>query len=468
LIKGGLAVRLQVGAWLRMLPLRKKIGYAMGRFPSFLMTFITLTSFYIYGHRFELNWLLTGISLSASYVVIGLTHWFTGYYSDSLKTRWGRRRPFVVLGTPALIVSGFLLFVPNWFLDIADPATETLVFVYYLTTLCLFKFSYAFLMTAYQAWLPEITDENERPLVSSMQNTVNWFADSSGAVLGVMSALLFLQVPPYTLTSDGVTILAAFCLVTLVFSLPSILFIREKPDIIIPARKLREETSVVLHNRTYVGWILAVGFLSFTFSAFTSQIVGFLEQVLNLTTIESLIPAALAMLGSVFVFLYLWITAIRRIGKRKSLIAGLILLAVMLPLTPFLRDIGGIIGYTVVAIMFFVPFGAGMAIYYLMSYIVPADIAQVDEIVSGESRSGMYTGFLGVPLNMFQAASALVLGWLMDYSEVMTGGELWGLMWWGPVFAPTLLIAALVLHYIDIDPDFDSLRAQTKTSENER
>ncbi|MFW9803891.1 MAG: hypothetical protein ACFFFC_14610, partial [Candidatus Thorarchaeota archaeon] len=63
-----------------MLPIWKKVGYAMGRFgPSFLITMIQITAFYVYGTRFELNWFLNGISTSLSYVVIGLTHWLTGY-----------------------------------------------------------------------------------------------------------------------------------------------------------------------------------------------------------------------------------------------------------------------------------------------------------------------------------------------------------------------------------------------------
>ena len=99
-----------------------------------------------------------------------------------------------------------------------------------------------------------------------------------------------------------------------------------------------------------------------------------------------------------------------------------------------------------------------MSIYYLMSYVVPADIAQVDEIITGESRSGIYTGFIGVPLNMFQAASSVLLGGLMQLSVILTGAELAGFMWWGPVFAPFLLIAAFILRYVDIDPDFDALK----------
>ena len=179
-----------------------------------------------------------------------------------------------------------------------------------------------------------------------------------------------------------------------------------------------------------------------------------------LDSIGALAPAALAMLGSTIVFFYIWLTGIRRLGKRRSLIIGLLLLAVFTPITPILRTLGSVIGYTLAATLFFIPIGAGMAIYYLMSYIVPADIVQVDEILTGESRSGIYTGFIGVPLNVFQAASSLVLGGVMELSVILTGSELAGLMWWGPVFAPFLLIAAFILRYIDIDPDFEKIKQE--------
>jgi GPH family glycoside/pentoside/hexuronide:cation symporter len=441
-----------------MLPLWKKIGYAMGRFgPSFLITMIQITAFYVYGTRFELNWFLNGISTSLSYVVIGLTHWLTGYYSDGLKTRWGRRKPFVVLGTPGIVISGFLLFVPNWFINTADPSLEILVFTYYLVILCLFKFFYAFVMTAHQSWLPEITEEEERPLVSGLMNTFNFTASSSGAILGFITPLLFVGVSPAVLSDTGMTILLVFCALTLLFMLPSMTVIREKASVAPVKRSFSEETRTAIANRTFVGWTIAVGFLSFTFIAITQQMVGFIQEVLLLDTIETLIPPALTMLGSTVVCFYLWLLGIRRIGKKKSLMIGLVMLAIITPLTPFLRGLGAIVGYTTVAIMFFAPLGAGMAIYYLMSYIVPADIAQVDEIVTGESRAGIYTGFIGVPLNMFQAASTVLLGAFMELSVILTGNELWGLMWWGPMFAPFLLIAAFILRYIDIDPDFEAL-----------
>ncbi len=433
----------------------------MGRFgPTLLLTMITISAFYVYGTNFQLNWFLNGISLALSYLTIGLTHWFMGYYSDTLKSKWGRRRPFVILGTPGIVVSAFLIFVPDWFLDTANPALEVTLFLYYTVFLCLFKFFYAFVMTAHQAWLPEITDESERPLVSGLMNTFNFTGDTTGGIMGFMTTLLFIEGPPDRLSQFGLTLLLIFCGLTLLFMLPSMTVIRAKPGIEPIERDLREETKVAVGNQTFLRWSIVVGLLSFTLIAISQSLVGFLQQVMFLSSMEALLPAALAMLISTMVFFYIWLTGIRRLGKKKSLFIGIALLLIFLPLTPVLRSIGTIIGYTLAATLFFIPIGAGMSIYYLLSYVVPADIAQVDEIVTGETRSGIYAGFIGVPLNIFQALSSVLLGGIMELSVIFSGSELIGFMLWGPIFALILPIALFILRNTDIDPDFDALRVE--------
>ncbi len=442
-----------------MLPFYKKFAYGMGRFgSSFLLSLAGLTTFWIYGTIFELNWLLNGIAISASFVVIGLTHWLTGYFSDSIDTRWGRRKPFVVIGAPGLAVTGFLLFVPNWFINTADPANEMLVFGYYLLMICTFKFFYAFLLTAFQAWMPEITDEDERPLVSSMQNTANWIANGLGVVIGFVTPLLFVLSPTPGLTSIGFMIVLVFAIITVLCYLPSIALIREKPDIVIPKRSLIAETSLVLKNDVYVKWMFIIGFLSFSYSAITSQVVGYSQSVLLLDSIDKLLPPAMALLVSIMVFLYIWVKLVKKVGKGKPMFYSLLALAGLMSLTPFLGEFSAFISNVLVASLYFVPLAACMAVYYLMSYIVPADIAHVDELVTGQSRAGIYEGFKGVPLNLFQAASAFLLGWFMDYSVINTGSELFGYLWWGPFFAPFLIVSAIILRYTNIDPDFERLK----------
>jgi GPH family glycoside/pentoside/hexuronide:cation symporter len=279
-------------------------------------------------------------------------------------------------------------------------------------------------------------------------------------VLGFITPLLFVTSPAPGLGNFGLMFVLAFSFITVLFYLPSIIWIREKPGIVIPKRSITAETMTVLRNRNYVGWMLAVGFLSFSFSALTAQIVGFAREVLLLTTLSLLLPPAISLLIAIMVFLFLWIEVIKKVGKGKSMVMSMIVLGFLLPATAFLSGLIPTIPNVVVAILFFIPLAACMAVYYLMSYIVPADIAQADELETGQGRSGMYTGFIGVPLNLFQAGSALLLGWLMDYSVATTGGNVLGLMLWGPIFAPFLGIAAIILLYINIDPDFDALKAK--------
>lgn len=451
-----------------MLPFYKKVSYGMGRFgSSFLLSLVGLTAFWIYGTVFSLNWFLNGLALALSYVVIGLVGWLIGYYSDSIDTRWGRRKPFVVIGAPGLAITGILIFVPNWFFDTAVYAADPLanagigwmIFGYYLLCICAFKFFYAFLLTPFQAWMPEITTEDERPLVSSLQNTSNWIANGLGVVIGFITPVLFIATSP-GLTSMGLMIVLLFAAITVLFYLPSIAVIREPEGLEIPKRSMREETMTVLHNDVYVKWFLVVGFLSFSFSAITTQIVGYAQSVLLLNSMGSLLPPALALLASIMIFLYIWIKLIGRIGKGKSMFLSLLILAVEMCLTPVLGDLIGPLSNVVVATLYFVPLAATMAIYYLMSYIVPADITHVDLITTGKGRAGMYEGFKSVPLNFCQAIAAVLLGWFMDYSVGSTGSTLLGYLWWGPFFAPFLVIAALILRTTNIDPDFDRLREE--------
>ncbi len=437
-----------------MLPFYKKISYGMGRFgSSFLLSLVGLTSFYIYSTVFLLSWWLNGFVQFIGYLVIGITHWLTGYYSDGLQTRYGRRKPFVIIGAPGLAIAAIFLFIPHFFIPIGSPIPEFqwLLFAFYLTFLCLFKFFYAFLLTAFQAWLPEITDEDERPVVSSMQNTSNWIANGIGGVIGLLAStpLFFAAGAPTMLM---LIIVFSFAGIEILFYLPSIAFIREKPDIIIPKRSIKRETSIILRNRNYVGWLMTVGFLSFTFVAITANLVGFIENVIGLIDVAELIAVALSLLISLMAFLYVWAALIKRIGKRRSMIIAMLILALILPLTIWIGAIP--ISPVLKGIVYLVPLAACMANYYIMSYVVPADIAHVDELESGESRSGMYTGFLGVPLNVFQAFSSLLLGYVMDLSVILTGTEILGYLWFGPIFTPTLIISIIFLLFINLDPTF--------------
>lgn len=445
-----------MGAYREMLSFPKRLSYSVGRLgSSFLLGFVDYAGFAIYYVIFQLNPFLTGLAVAIGYVVIGFTHWLTGFFSDKTKTRFGRRKPYVIIGAPGLAIAAFLIFIPQMFIPAvpnprADLIYQNLMFAYYVVFVSLFKFFYAFLLTAFQAWLPEISEPEERSTISAMQNTASQVGTAAGVVLGFVSALLFAG---GALTSLGFIALAAACLLEFLLFLPTIAFIRERPDIVIPKRSLFSETATILRNRNYVGWFMAIGFWSITLSAVTSAMVQLVQYGLRLPTTQ-LIVAALALFMSIFVMLYVWGRIGKRLGHKRTLQIALLLLAAVLPFTVVLPPSFPLV------VLFAIPIGSAIACMYLMRYVGTADIARADELVSGESRAGIYEGFYGVPLNLFQAVGVQLLGIILLLGEVYPPLSYpnYGIFWWGPIFAPYLVISALILGSITIDFDFQALK----------
>ncbi|MFX0168527.1 MAG: MFS transporter [Candidatus Hodarchaeota archaeon] len=445
-----------------MLSYPKRVSYAMGRIgSSLLLTFVDFTGLNIYYAYFLLSPFFSGLASAFGFVVIGFSHWILGYRSDVTKGRWGRRRPFIFVGAPALAITAFLIFFPHWIIPSSpnpayDPIWQILTFSYYLITLALFKFFYAFLITAYQAWLPEIAEPEERPNVGAMQNTANWIGTGTGIVFGFISGLLFIPVIGYP-TTLGMIVLTSICILCFLFYLPSILFVRSRSGIQPIQRSIIDETKTVLKNPNYVKWILVVGFWSLTLSAVTSMIIPMMQSGLLLSTTELVIGAIGFLIALIIIPFFLSII-VRRYGKRRTLIVALILLAFVLPFTAILGlpMLGPVLGQ---AVAFGIPLGSLISVLYLMRYVVAADIAQRDELESGKARAGMYEGFQGLPLNLFQAVGSAFLGWLLLIWQVSPGPPPinFGFFLWGPVFAIFVIIAALILYKTDIDPDFQKL-----------
>ncbi len=440
-----------------MLPFHKKFAYGMGRFGStFLSSLASFTLFLIYGTAFELNWLLNGIAQAVSFLSASATALAIGYVSDKTETRLGRRKPFVILGVFGLAFSGVLIYVPNWFVNLSDPAQEIALFGYYLLFLCMFKSFYTFTLVPFQSWLPEITNAEERPLVSSLQNTANWVGNGFAVVLAFLMPLMFITGLPARLSSLGFIIVLAFSIIMILFYIPSIVLVREKSDVVVPKRLFKQELATIVTNHVYKRWLLIAGFLSITIHAIISQIVGYTQHILLLNSFETLIPAALILLFSITISLFIWSRVLRQMSKGRLLLMSLIVLALLLILTPFIGDLAYIMPRILVTVIYYTPLGAFMAVWFIVNYVILADIIHKDEIDSGESRAGIYMGFNSIAYGIFQSFSAFALGWLMDYSVLATGSDVFGFLWWGPFFAPFLLVAAFLLRNTNVDLDLSS------------
>ena len=155
---------------------------------------------------------------------------------------------------------------------------------------------------------------------------------------------------------------------------------------------------------------------------------------------------------------------ITNIGKRKTLQASMLIGILSLPLTLFVAD-------KMVAYIMIVLIASSVSGYYLFPYIIEADFAHVDEIVTGEGRAGLYTGFPSIPLNIFQAFAAVLWGVLFSLPETIlvpgTTSEFLsqGYIYWGPVASLFMFISFLLLFKVNLDPDFERLKSEHGGSE---
>ena len=87
-------------------------------------------------------------------------------FTDQLRSKWGRRRPALIIGMVPMIIAYLL------FLVIPNPNGATLLnTIYYGVLLCVFYSFYTLTMVTYYATFTEIVDtEDERNIISNTKS----------------------------------------------------------------------------------------------------------------------------------------------------------------------------------------------------------------------------------------------------------------------------------------------------------
>jgi GPH family glycoside/pentoside/hexuronide:cation symporter len=143
--------------------MKQKVGWAVGSITdNLMMNGLNLLVMPIYNIALGVNPVMLGYALAIPRVMDTLIDPFIGNYSDNLRTRWGRRRPLIVLG--AIIMAFFyaLVWLPPSFLG------HDGLFWYFLTTCFFLYIGYGIFIIPYMALGFELTtDYHERTRVQA-------------------------------------------------------------------------------------------------------------------------------------------------------------------------------------------------------------------------------------------------------------------------------------------------------------
>ncbi len=292
-----------------------------------------------------------------------------GMISDSWQTRIGRRRPWVLIGVPALAGSVWMLF---------HPISNTLGnFVFWLS---LTYFSFTALQLPHQAWGAELSSRyEERSRITSSRQAFS--------IAGLIASTV---IPALVMRHAGASsgqVLHALALLMLVLlplcGVPLLMFVAEPAVHATSGAKripLRRTLRQLWRNAPYRRLIIVL-LLGYTAETFRITITLFFAQnIVGLTNVGVIfVPYFIA--G--FVFLPFWGWFGNRIGKHRALAVAFAAVALS-TLAMFTLHHGQIMAFTALFLVKGLCFGS----LELLPQSMMADTADVDSVLSRRRRQG--------------------------------------------------------------------------------
>jgi glycoside/pentoside/hexuronide:cation symporter, GPH family len=324
-----------------------------------------------------------------------------GLFTDRVRSRWGRRRPFLLFG----FIPFGLMFAMMWF----RPPTENqfLLCAYYAFAYFLFDTSYTFVTMPYIALTPELTqDYDERTSLTTYRMA---FSIIGSLVAFIVPLLIIGTMRPENtgrVFSMGI-IFGAVCALPLVLTF---LGTREKAEYFQQSQPgLRESLRAVSKNKPF---LFAAGIFLFTWTAadiIQAFLLYFLKYRMNLEKQSDMI------LGTIFITALLvlpfWNWASRKTDKRKAYIAGMIFLSFVMVTLILLSPASGLALILVMAVLA----GIGVSAIHVLTWAIIPDAVEVDELTTGKRHEGIFYSlvslFKKIASSIAIPLTLLVLDW---------------------------------------------------------
>ncbi|MBM3295652.1 MAG: MFS transporter [Candidatus Aminicenantes bacterium] len=388
-----------------------------------------------------------------------------GVLSDKTRTRWGRRRPFLLI----FAVPYGLAFLVLWW---APPfESQVLLMVTVMLAYALSDTLQTLVIVPFHALTPEMTpDYDERTSLAGYRMFFNFLA----SIVTAMAAPMIVT----AVMARGGTSQQGYILAAAVFgasaAVPYLLIffsVRERTGKDAPREivTMREIVRIAWKNIPfrYATLLYMLNWVAFDLTGVVLPylLIYWIGKGDLLAKVPGLgLPIASAVLGVMMitatVVLPFWIMLSKRIGKRRSFIFALAFWAVLLLVVPFVPQ-----GAYALTLVLAVAIGVSVSAAHVLPDAIFPDVIEWDELRTGKRHEGIYYGaknFIRKLTTAFAIFIVLqVLGWL-GYAAPPKGATaftqpasaLWGIrILIGPVGAALLVATAVVTWLYPLDKE---------------
>lgn len=325
-----------------------------------------------------------------------------GAWSDRTRSRWGRRRPFLLAGALLLPPAFIALFTA----PLGDP---TVSFAWVLVAYCLATGAFTLFQVPYAAMPAEMTaDYHERTTVVAHRMAFLPIGILAGGALAPMLIKAGGGGPAgYRSMALTLSAIAAAAMLVAFFGTRS----APQHDTPVDGAGLREQLRVALAHRRYRELLLIFAVQNIGVGAVLAAVPYFVRYTLGADE-GAVTLLFVSLVGPAIVAMPLWTAVSRRHGKRVGYIAAVVMFAAFaLSLSLGAPGRLGLVAAQVALI------GVGFAGLQVFPFAMLPDLIDDDARASGQRREGIFTGlwFVG-------EKGGLTLGaWLVSQILALTG-----------------------------------------------
>jgi GPH family glycoside/pentoside/hexuronide:cation symporter len=399
------------------LPIWRKVSYGAGD-SGFSLTSTALALLYLF---FLVN--VVGLDPAAAGLSIGIGRiWdafndlFVGTLSDRTRSRWGRRRPYLLFGAIPLGIA----FVLMWLVPPTDQ--QTLLLIYYTAMYILFDTLFTLTNVPYIALTPEIAPTyDERTSLHSYRMAFSIGFGLIGAVAPL--AIVDASAGPDPSLSDLQAAYAAMAVVLGVISVFPIYItffaVRENPEYqLLPTPSLRQSFHIAAANKAF---LIAVGIHLLTWipiDLIQFVLVFLLSDYFGLSTDDVNVVFAL-LFGTAILALPLWVWVARRWNKNRAYQVGIAFLAVVLLILSFTPP-----GYPALIVILSILAGIGLSAAHAIPLAMLPDTIEWDELRTSNRQEAAYYSVVTLTQKIIGAVTIALTGSILaatGYVQSATG-----------------------------------------------
>jgi glycoside/pentoside/hexuronide:cation symporter, GPH family len=335
-----------------------------------------------------------GLAISISRFLDIIIDPIVGVMSDQVRTRWGRRKPWLAFGTPLLILCAWMIFVPG------KDVSVSYLFIW----ATLLYMAYTFVDLPYKAWGAELsTDYSERSRVTAWREAFGFFGQMLFlAILILMSLngvrdihLQLLAIAILIVVSQP--ILVAATLWKVAEREPEVLASAANPDKEGPKahdnkvffQKSRDALTLMVQNHAFMRTLAAIVFLA-TAVLMQATLHRF---VLNHVVKAPDVFAPMIMVENFvsIVCLPFWIWISDSFGKHRAICFCALWIGFWSLFFPLVGE-----GDTVLYVSLILLRGSSLAAIFFLASSIGADVVDFDTVVSGRQRTGLFFSVWGI------------------------------------------------------------------------